>query len=210
MPPKAFADLKAHQMHYKASNVALQQKFRAWPVAPRVPLPPADPESLSGAADDTPGLEATQLSTLLLVLAARRRSPRTGSSGGRRAAATSSVLARVAVRDVPGVEPGLYAYRAEDHALARLAPDPSVVPGDAPATVVLSGDYPVAQKYSLRSAHRVARQRLCPGDAPTGLPPARGGGQIRSAYDDERLVEVLDLEPDTEPITAVIDLGGQP
>lgn len=210
MPPKEFADLKAHQMHYKPSNLALQRVSRTWPVAPAVELPPPSHERLSRQWPPSEPTAGT-LSLLLSVTAGIRadsaeRVARWTASGGN----IGSVTAYAVVRDVPGVEPGIYGYVATEHRLARLSSGIGTVPGDSPATVVLTGDFPkVAQKYSAFALRIVLLDSGCAQATAREAARTLGLGlALRPHWDDDGIAAGLGINPDVEPITAVIDLGG--
>jgi SagB-type dehydrogenase family enzyme len=212
MPPKEFADLKAHQMHYKPSNLALQRVSRTWPVAPAVELPPPD----HGRLDRTgPAADATQpgsdtLSLLLSVTAGikadgKDKVARWTASGGN----IGSVTAYAVVRDVPGLAPGVYGYVAAEHRLARLSSRADAVPGDRPLSIVLTGDFPkVARKYSAFALRIVLLDSGCAQATAREAARTLGVGcALRPLWDDDAIAAALGINPDMEPITAVIDLG---
>lgn len=213
MPPKKYADLKAHQMHYQPSNLALQQRFRTWPVAARIPLPEPNLPRLSSPAASVTDLGAAELGLLLLMTAGIQaitpeRVFRWSAGGGN----IGSVLAHVAVRSISGIDAGVYAYVAPDHALARLDHDPAKVPGDTSVTLVLTGDYlKVAQKYAAFALRIVLLDSGC-AQATLDATALQLGVRrdTRSAWDDNALAAALGIDADTQPVTAVIDLGSRP
>ncbi|WP_432107530.1 hypothetical protein [Streptomyces sp. AA1529] len=217
-PPHEYMDLKGHQQHYKPSNLALQRQEKTWPVCPRAELPPPDTARLAGRpyGQETGPETAVDRDTLSLVLATvagirvgdpdflRRWTPSGGNIG--------SVLAHLAVRDVPGLEPGLYGYVPGDHRLALLAPGTGALdglPGAGPATLVLTGNLgKVAKKYhsfALRvtlldaGCAQATLRRVC---RTLGLPrtPVR-------RWDERAAAAALGVDPRVEPVTAVTDLG---
>ncbi len=218
MPPKAYADLKAHQMHYKPSNLTLQQKFKTWPTAPRMVLPAPNygalQEEWNSSIERSHNLTIEDLGLLLLMTAGiqgqnQDRVLRWTASGGN----IGSVTAYVAVRDgddrCSGVVPGLYAYVAPEHELARISTGVGALPGSAPITVVLTGDYPkVAQKYSafalrivlLDSGCAQATAREVAGVLNVSL-------RFQPSWDDDVIAAALQIDADLEPITAVFDVG---
>ncbi|MEU7072595.1 tpaE [Streptomyces narbonensis] len=210
-PPREYADGKAHQAHYKPSNIALQNDEKTWPVAAAVPLP--EPPLASLRSPSPARLDDRTAALLLAVTAGRRallpgRVQRWTASGGN----IGSVVAHLVVRDVPGLEPGVYGYVASEHRLARLAADPGAVPGEAPLTVVLTGDFTkVAKKYAAFALRIVlldagcATATLRSAAAALDLPVA-----IRSRWDDLAVAAALGIDPDLEPITTLVDLGGAP
>ncbi|WP_327583819.1 SagB family peptide dehydrogenase [Nonomuraea sp. NBC_00507] len=221
-PPKEHADLKAHQMHYKPSNMALQRIARTWPSARPVDLPPPDFELLARPASAK--LDAERLSLLLAVTAgvkadSKERLFRWTASGGN----IGSVVAYVAVRDVPGIEPGLYGYVAPEHRLAWLSattlpaenmpadqvPADQVPAGDSPASLVLTGDFSkVARKYAAFALRIVLLDSGCAQAAGRLTARALGVGfRLRGRWDDTAVAALLGIDPDVQPITAVADLG---
>ncbi|MFD3529913.1 nitroreductase family protein [Streptomyces sp. NPDC058664] len=210
-PPREYADGKAHQAHYKPSNIALQNDEKTWPVAAAVPLPEPPLESLR--APSPAALDDGTTALLLAVTAGRRgllpgRVQRWTASGGN----IGSVVAHLVVRDVPGLKPGVYGYVASEHRLARLAADPGAVPGEAPLTVVLTGDFTkVAKKYAAFALRIVlldagcATATLRAAAAALGLPFV-----VRTRWDDLAVAAALGIDPDLEPITTLVDLGGAP
>ena len=207
-----FADLLAHQMHYKPSNLALQRVSRTWPVAPALELPAPAHDRLAERASPTPApLDAAALSLLLCVTAGikadgKEKVARWTASGGN----IGSVTAYAVVRDLPDLGPGVYGYVATGHRLARLSSGTGGVSGDSPVTLVLTGDFPkVARKYSafalrivlLDSGCAQATARAAARELGIGLAP-------RPRWDDDAVASALGINPDVEPITAVIDLGG--
>ncbi|MFJ9792544.1 hypothetical protein [Streptomyces globosus] len=210
-PPREYADGKAHQAHYKPSNIALQNDEKTWPVAAPVPLPAPPLEALRSARPAA--LDDRTASLLLAVTAGRRgllpgRVQRWTASGGN----IGSVVAHLVVRDVPGLEPGIYGYVPSEHRLARLAADPAAIPGTAPATAVLTGDFTkVAKKYAAFALRIVLLDAGC---ATTTLRAAARALDVRCAvrtrWDDLAVASALGIDPDLEPVTALVDLGGAP
>ncbi|WP_329102293.1 hypothetical protein [Streptomyces sp. NBC_01439] len=212
MPPKEFADLKAHQMHYKPSNLALQRVSRTWPVAPAVELPPPDHDRLDRSAprQDAARPGPDTLSLLLSVTAGIRadnadKVARWTASGGN----IGSVTAYAVVRDVPGINPGVYGYVASEHRLARLSSRVDALPGDQPFSIVLTGDFPkVARKYSAFALRIVLLDSGCAQATAREAAHTLGiGFALRPRWDDEAIAAALGTNPDMEPVTAVIDLG---
>jgi SagB-type dehydrogenase family enzyme len=214
IPPRAFADLKAHQAHYKPSNLALQRGFRSWPLAQRVPLPSPELARLSGGPTTQVGA-AVDADALALVLATAaglkgaggEKVDRWTAAGGN----IGSVTAYVGVRDCPGIAAGLYAYVAADHRLARLGDCPPGLADDSPLTVVLTGDYrKVAQKYAAFALRIVLLDSGC-AQSTLRRVARRLGVRVRGReqWDDDEIASALGVAPDVEPVTAVIDLGEQ-
>ena len=216
IPPRAFADLKAHQAHYKPSNLALQRGFRSWPLAPRVALPAPDLGRLSGqpaSATASGALDATSLALVLATGAGLKgaegpKVDRWTAAGGN----IGSVTAYAAVRDCPGIEPGLYAYVAADHQLARLGDCPPALAGASPVTVVLTGDYrKVAKKYAAFALRIVLLDSGCAQATVRRVAQWVGlRAEAREHWDDDTIAAALAIAADVEPLTAVIDLGEEP
>ncbi|WP_327706977.1 hypothetical protein OG530_40100 [Streptomyces decoyicus] len=209
MPPKEFADLKAHQMHYKPSNMALQRVSRTWPVAPVVELLPPAHDRLD---QQWPAVQPSPntLSLLLSVTAGIKadsadKVSRWTASGGN----IGSVTAYAVVRDIPGIEPGTYGYVAAGHRLARLSSLTDGVPGDRPVSLVLTGDFPkVARKYSAFALRIVLLDSGCAQATTREAARTLGiGFALRPHWDDDDLAAALGIDPNVEPVTAVIDLG---
>jgi len=216
LPPRRFADLKAHQMHYKPANVALQRGHRTWPTAPRTGLPEPKWERLAG-----PEATAVDLDTLsvLLMAAAGWREDRTDrvlrwtASGGN----IGSPIGYLVAREVDGLAPGVYGYLAPTHELALLreladlaesGPVVERVCGSAPAALVLTADLArVAHKYGAFGLRVVLLDGGCA--LATVLAAAQASGlsaRPEPEWDDTGLAALLDLELTTEPVTGVVRL----
>jgi SagB-type dehydrogenase family enzyme len=120
-----------------------------------------------------------------------------------------SVTAYAVVRDVPGLAPGVYGYVAAEHRLARLSSRADAVPGDRPLSIVLTGDFPkVARKYSAFALRIVLLDSGCAQATAREAARTLGVGcALRPLWDDDAIAAALGINPDMEPITAVIDLG---
>jgi bacteriocin biosynthesis cyclodehydratase domain-containing protein len=240
-PPHEYMDLKGHQQHYKPSNLALQRQEKTWPVCPRIELPTPDLARLTGQPyeQEPPARDAAcDEGTLSLLLAAvagikggnTGNTGNTGSTGNadntdntdssagllRRWTPSGgnigSVLAHLAVRDVPGLEPGIYGYVPSGHRLALLALGTGAldgVPGRGPATLVLSGNLgKVAKKYHSFALRVTLLDAGCA--AATLRRVCRTLGLPRSPvrrWDERAVTGALGVDPRVEPVTAVIDLG---
>jgi SagB-type dehydrogenase family enzyme len=216
MPPKAFADLKAHQMHYKPSNMALQQKFQSWPVAQKFLLPEPDLEGLGendggGGVDNRKGdVTKDKISVLLKLMAGIRfitdeRVQRWTAAGGN----IGSVTAYLIVRDCPGLKPGCYAYVAETHSLALLSELDDAITEGPSVSLILGGNYfKVASKYAAFALRIVLLDAGCA--LATGHQVAKAlrlGFRVQTSWDDEALGRSLGLDLDLEPLTSVIAIG---
>lgn len=217
-PPKEFADPKAHQAHYKPSNIALQLTEKAWPSAPTVELPVPVPERLAkNVTEHTNGqlpsepVSADDLALLLLIMVGPQHvAPnhlwRWTASGGN----IGSAVAYLVVRDVTGITPGIYGYVSSGNRLARLSSVPDAIPGTAPLSVVLTGDFTtVARKYSTFALRIVLLDSGCVQAAAKQTALALGiSFALQPRWDDMAVARALNIDPDTEPVTAVIDFGG--
>ncbi len=213
MPPKEFADNKAHQKHYQPSNTALQHRFRTWPSASRVQLPDPELESLAHPRNlPTAEVSAADLSVMLTVAdgiqaAAEQRVLRWTACGGNIGSVLPYVVIRQGSTELPA---GIYAWLSQETSLARISTNPDLIPGKTPVSVVMAGDYlKVAQKYGAFALRIVLLDSGCAQMAlqkvaeHLGIPVSR-----RQRWQDEAISRGLGSDPESEPITAVIDLGG--
>lgn len=213
LPPREYADVKAHQMHYRPANVALQRGHKTWPVAPRADLPVPDVACLSGTpAPATATVTLDHLATLLMVTAGwQRETPdrvwRWSATGGN----IGSVVAHLLVRDIAGLDPGVYGYIPSIHRLARLRdggpPDcPDSCGG--PACLLLTADLArVASKYSAFALRVVLLDAGCASTALLdtadwlGLAP-----RVGTDLGDRVMSDALGTDIDAEPVTGLIHL----
>jgi SagB-type dehydrogenase family enzyme len=221
LPPKEYADLKSHQVHYKASNLVLQREARLWPASRKFPLPEpayeqlgvqwtATPEPISGPSAE---MTVDRLSLLLVLTAGlrpdegeRQKVGRWTASGGN----IGSVVVYVVVRDCAGLEPGIYGYVITTHQLARLSDHLGEMEGDSPVTIVLTGDYrKVAQKYAAFALRIVLLDSGCAqATARLAANAVSLRMRVRGDWDDTAVAAALGVDSDVEPVTAVLDLGG--
>ena len=208
-PARRYCDPAGHQMHYKSSNIDLQQNAFAWPAAPTVPVDEQPPAGGSGVC-------TKQTVTDLIRRTVGRRPAAEGTERHvQRYAPTGgnlgSTQAYLIARDVPGLEPGVYAYQSIDNTLARLTwltGDDLGLGATVPATVLLTGGLAkVGGKYGAfawRIVHLDAgaatAQLLMLADH-HGL-----GIALAPAWDDAHLVEGLAIDDREEVITAVVHL----
>lgn len=207
-PPREFTGVKAHQAHYKPSNLALQDRDKIWPLVHHHPLPAVTPEALE---TQNQRLDESSLALLLALICGRdpdshARVQRWTASGGN----IGSVLAHVVVREVPGLQPGVYGYVPGTHALAQLSRHPDRIPGSAPASIVLTGAFgKVSSKYGAFALRIVYLDAGC---AVTTAQLAADTLEIplapRDRWDPAAIATALSTNAEYEPVTAVIDLGG--
>jgi SagB-type dehydrogenase family enzyme len=178
-PPRELLDPKGHQAHYRMSNLALQRLHRTYTSVARVALPEHGMEGLEKVRSAESGLSVSQLAVVLLGafgLKAGTHDPRpyrfppTGGNLG-------SSQAYVAVRNVAGLEAGVYFYEAFEHELSKVrdglpALDLAEGADAADAVVILtSAVLRIAKKYQVSSL------RICGLDAGVAL------WQIRTVAD---------------------------
>ncbi|MFH8386553.1 nitroreductase family protein [Kitasatospora sp. NPDC018058] len=210
-PPRRLVNPRDHQVHFEPSNLALQYDAKEYPDAETVDLGDADLALLDVGAQP---LTVDLLGTLLGAAFGLKQQPqdrkqkllRFAPTGGNLGSPTAYLL----VRDVPGLEPGGYAYQAISHRLARVAElPPEYRDMTEPALLVVTGALVrVARKYRT-FAYRVIH--LDTGVALTHLLLAgrRFGLQMTNepAWDDSALTTALGVEREFECVTAVVRLG---
>lgn len=220
LPPKKFADLKAHQAHYKPSNLAIQHVQRDWPLSPEQALPdPSYPlldhplplrDSGTGPAPGSrpPGVE--ELAVLLAVMAGfqaqdEERVWRWTPSGGN----IGSVVAYPVIRDVPGIPAGVYGYVPARNRLALIRSSVDDVPGDPPISLILVGDLAkVAQKYGDTALRLCFLDSGCAQAAAHHVATTLGLHlSPRADWDDHRVADALRINAQQDVITAVFDVG---
>jgi len=214
LPPREYADLKSHQMHYQPANVALQRGHKTWPVAPRVPLPAPDLDRLGVSVPAAPDrLGVADLATLLAVAAGWQRETddrvwRWSATGGN----IGSVVAHLLVRDVDRLDAGVYGYVPSVHRLALLrpGPPPDCPPGCAsPVCLLLTADLArVASKYSAFGLRVVLLDAGCAHTAVLEAAEALGIEAIAGIdLADEVMSDALGTDLDAEPVTGLIHLS---
>ncbi len=218
IPPRQFVGEKGHQAHYKTSNLKLQYEFRDWPGCPRIELPPADLDRLDapwrGSGSERAGVRRPNLrdvATILLVSCGLRPvDPAVGklrrwtAAGGN----IGSVTAFVAVRDSAILDPGTYVYLERDHSLARVSA--TVPEGAAPLDLAFGGhSAKVARKYAAFALRIVIQDSGC--SLAVALEAAHALGiALRPVadWDDLEWHRACATDPEREPMTAVLALGG--
>lgn len=176
-PPRHLLDPKAHQFHYRASNLELATEGKRYPSAAKAPLPPQERLALPGVPVSSclegpgprpePGLDGLhRLAAVLLFTGGFRGAPsREAPNGARRWAPTGgnlgSVELYVAAHHVEGLEPGLYFYEAHEHTLARvrsLASREAALAFIRQACPAAGASSPDAVLVTVGALHRVARK----------------------------------------------------
>ncbi|MGV9596707.1 TOMM precursor leader peptide-binding protein [Streptosporangium sandarakinum] len=222
-PPRRLTNPRDHQIHYRPGNLALQVECKRWPSARHVELPDEPFGPVRGPVPATARvprpvrLDAATLGALLRRAgglrddgaAAARKVQRWAPTGGN----LGSPQLHVIVRDVSGLDPAVYGYRADTHRLAVLSwADPyAEVAGlpDAEAVVVVTGALArVASKYStfawrvlhLDAGVTLTQLRLAATDRDVAT-------RVVTAWDDAALTALLSADPDEEPVTAVLAIN---
>ncbi|GLW30281.1 hypothetical protein [Actinoplanes regularis] len=203
-PPREWLNPKEHQAHYRPANHALQKYNKEYSAAPRIPLGDGALPHLSGLLLRTAGLR--DLGDQAFPGQVSRWAPTGGNLG--------SVQAYLLALDVPGLDPAWYFYQRGDHSLARIRPASagiSPVVGDprpAALLVLTGGLQVVAAKY-----HDFAYRILCL-DAGVALAQLSAladeyglTASFADRWDDTAINAALRLDPDSEPVTAVVALS---
>lgn len=207
--PRHMGSPKDHQVHYKSSNLALTMQSKQWPSAPT--------RDFSGRPDRPGHLDCAALSWLVRVAAGNREIAPDSSGRVQRWAPTGgnlgSVQAYVLVRDVPGLPLGGYGFQRGDNTLAHLPwIDPTENLGGvdpaAPATIIFTAALGrVASKYSSFGWRII---HLDAGVATAHVAAVATSLQLQAntsaMWDDDGIGQLLGIDLDTEPITAVINL----
>ncbi|GIH89445.1 TOMM precursor leader peptide-binding protein [Planobispora siamensis] len=223
-PPRRLTNPRDHQIHYRPGNLALQVECKRWPSARYVELPD-EPDTVFGPVPagthvpDPRRIDAVTLGALLRRAGglrddgpdAARKVQRWAPTGGNLGSAQLHVIAR----DVSGLDPAVYGYRIDTHRLADLSwADPHApIAGlpDAEAVIVITGALArVGSKYStfawrvlhLDAGVALTQLRLVAADR--GL-----ATRVVQAWDDAALTRLLSVDPDEEPITAVLAINPQ-
>jgi SagB-type dehydrogenase family enzyme len=220
--PRRLLNPRAHQVHYKPGNLALQHEFKRWPSARQLPLGAgAAPTGPLPAAEDfldgtrfTGTVRVDHLGTLLQRGAGRRPGPnperkvqRWAPNGGN----LGSVQLHVLARSVEGLESGRWGYVSGEHRLAHLGADTELGWGDeetrsAPLAIVLTANLArVASKYygfGWRVVHLDAGVAIAQMAYTAGCLGLTARPLDR--WDDEHLADLFDLDLENEPVTGVL------
>ena len=203
-PPPDLLDPKRHQAHFLAANHELQAQRRRYPSHR---LEPLGPDALPAAAllRRTAGLRAAEPRV-------KRWAPTAGNLG--------SVQVYLVARQLAGVAPGVYAHAAWDDALAPL--DYEGPPADLDglferagaagslALLVMTADLGLAAAKYGPSAYHLVHLDAGAALAQCSAVAADLGLTARPlpGWDDALLGELLLLDPEREPVTAVVALHG--
>jgi SagB-type dehydrogenase family enzyme len=223
--PRHLSNPRDHQVHYKESNIALQRESKLWPSAPTLPLPAPARVDVDWPE---PGAEATATTlrlpalTDVIVRSVGNRNLGTPLEGKVRRWAPSggnlgSVQAYLVARDVEGLVPGVYGYDRGNDALAMLPwADPETalagVDPDAAAVLIYTGALArVGSKYAA-FAWRILHLDAGVAVHHTRMLAAahRLESRAAGAWDDEAIADLLAIDQDAEPITAVVSLRTAP
>ena len=208
-PARKYCDPAGHQMHYKSSNIALQQDAFSWPAAPTVAVPETLPRPSSGRCT------VNTVTDMIRRSVGRRPESEGSEKHVQRYAPTGGNLgspqAYLVVRDVRGLEPGQCVVHRLVPVHARLTwltgQEPEFA-GTAPATVILTGGLAkVGGKYGA-FAWRILH--LDAGVATAHMlmlaEHHRMGIALATTWDDDRILESLSIDDREEVITAVLHL----
>jgi SagB-type dehydrogenase family enzyme len=216
--PRHLIDPKAHQMHYRSANLALQRQHRTYPMARRVDLPPVDFAEVGGARLPGP-LSLRALGEILGCAFGLKpvdhadRPYRVTATGGNLGSPQAYVITR-SLEDCPD---GLYYYEPFAHQLSDLAlADPHAVGetigslGDTPgATIVITSALGrIASKYNINALRicgldaGVALQQVRTSATRLGLPCA-----VHEAWPDKAIGDLLGVSHLAEPVMAVLTIG---
>lgn len=218
IPPRAYMDLKGHQLHYKPSNLKLQHDFRTWKNGETLKLPKVGLETLQAAIEVPKNNinETLTLTSLALILkiscglqepdSSEKKLRRWTAAGGN----IGSVTGYVIITDPSIAPPGAYVYQEHNHSLVKLNDDTSAAPSPhSQATLVLSGNVnKVAKKY-YAFALRITLQ-----DSGCSLTSAQLVAEnlhiytkIETDWNDLALSETCSIPINSEIIAAVMSIG---
>lgn len=218
IPPRAYMDLKGHQLHYKPSNLMLQNEFRTWSIGETLNLPKVDLEVLKNRADASENVtnNPLTLSSLALILKLscglqdegdnQEKIRRWTAAGGN----IGSVTGFVIIADASIAPLGTYVYQEQNHTLVRLSDEVSAMPDPhAQVTLVMSGNIGKVGKKYHAFALRIAFQ-----DSGCSLATAQLAADNLGIYtkpeqdwDDKSLGAVCATSTSREVITAVLSIG---
>lgn len=176
-PPKDFLDPKAHQMHYKSSNITLSYDSKEYPSSPVISLPGEGElvvpkgnflKNLFASSPEETKCGPLTLAALsrVLVCGAGLRAEQEGMkvddklqrwapTGGNLGSTQIYVLART----VDGLQSGAYFYQIKDHELARIGASDGMQDIEALMSQVMGESpdrYPDALIVLTGALHRVA------------------------------------------------------
>jgi SagB-type dehydrogenase family enzyme len=241
-PPRSLLDPKTHQVHYRASNLDLAKEGKFYPSAEKIALPSLEelphPDGrllnlfteMAGTKEtkEAAPLDIARLASLMLLSSGLR--PNSGTllqkevqrwtpTGGN----LGSVELYSLVRNVQGLQSGLYFYQPHQHLLATLH-----TVGQAEIELLMQqilpdalNPMPAALLIAVGALHRVAHKygpfayRISNLDAGVAICQmqlvGRGLGlniHLQPKWADDAVEKILDLRPQAELVTAVMALFG--
>lgn len=208
--PRELSSPRDHQVHYKSSNLELTMESMRWPSAPTLHF------NIEPGPSGT--LDSGALSQIIRYAAGNRNGGEPVNGKVQRWAPTGgnlgSVQAYLIVRNVSGLESGGYGFQRGDDSLAVLpwvAPDlplKGLDTGSAVSVVLTGALSRVASKYSAFGWRII---HLDAGVASAHLDAAAKDLGFRATtapvWDEKGISDLLGINPDTEPITAVINIS---
>jgi SagB-type dehydrogenase family enzyme len=236
-PSKLFSTPKAHQAHYKTSNIVLSQETKQYDNYPVVPLGKRSIEDCHNVsrllyhdlkAEDNTELSLDILSSILLCGAGIRdihqqvgfneqKVQRYLPTGGN----LGSVQIYILLSGVKDMEDGIYYYQPQLHALHYIAPlrEPTNLIqaligtdiGSFESLIVTTGALDRVQKKYSAFAYRVIHLDTGVSYAQMQIAAASFGILLSplSQWNEAKWCELLQIDPMKEPITGVYTLGGK-
>ncbi|MGD0720182.1 MAG: nitroreductase family protein [Roseiarcus sp.] len=226
--PPDLLNPRAHRIHYVPSNIALQRVEKQRPTLPTIALPAAPSLGGSGAPDaaGNPGGPRLSLGEVALIserIAGLRKS---AEGKGTRWAPTGGNLGSVqlywAVRDVVGLETGLFFYGAAQHRLSILG-GAEAYDGFLAALPPRFSEHAAGFLLFTAALNRVSRKYQANAYRLAGLDAGCALGQLRfvaralgfrpsvaSRWDEDRIRDLLCAQFGAEPVTAVAALTQEP
>ncbi|MGA2043230.1 MAG: nitroreductase family protein [Roseiarcus sp.] len=217
--PPDLLNPRAHRIHYVPSNIALQRVEKQRPTLPTIALPAAPGLSRSGG----PGLSLAEVALISERIAGLRKS---AEAKGTRWAPTGGNLGSVqlywAVRDIAGLETGLYFYGAAQHRFSILG-GAEAYAGFLAALPPRFSDHAVGFLLFTAALNRVSRKYHANAYRLAGLDAGCALGQLRlvaralgfrpsvaARWDEDRIGDLLCAQPGAEPVTAIAALAPEP
>lgn len=208
-PPQRLVDPRRNQTHYEDSSARLTLEFREFAGAEICPLPPLGPGlgklSMNGLSNSTLGeILAAAFGVRADASSAAGKVKRWAPTGGN----LGSPQAFLQVVGVAGLQDALYAYRAPDHSLVRLAEtDSSAADG---VELVLTGEITrVAKKYGMFGYRVVSLDAGVATLHAALIAEAYGVDYVnRETWDEQSVLEQYSMIFRDQAITGVLSLRG--
>lgn len=234
-PSRHLLDPKTHQMHYRAANMELANHGKRYPSAEHIALPSSDalpvPDGGLLAHLTTPGKPSQQLTlphlaNLLRLTAGMDRGSTQTKNKTRRWSPTGgnlgSVELYVAARNIDGLPCAIYFYQPQEHTLARISPVMQAGEMEELFEQLMSSSSSAdALLFFAAAHHRLAQKygafayRLTQLDAGVAQVQARTvasglglSAKVVTNWQDEAIMNALDLVPFSEIVTGVMQVSG--